>query len=111
MGKPIGGEGRSGACRVWVGGVLDRHLGRLADEVVLRAAGHQMHHVTCSVRASQNVSPLQETYKRYKKKNTVQRRELWIHKKLSLHGCSQDIYACPDLLSHVLLHHMLGVGW
>lgn len=31
-----------------VGCALDSHLGRLADEVVLHPAGHQVHHITCS---------------------------------------------------------------
>lgn len=38
------GSSRGGVCCA-----LDRHLSRLADEVVLHPAGHQVHHITCTV--------------------------------------------------------------
>lgn len=42
-----------GARWMCVGCTLDSHLCRLADEVVLHPAGHQVHHITCSMRVSQ----------------------------------------------------------
>lgn len=50
------GSGRGGVYRVCVGCALDGHLSRLADEVVLHPAGHQVHHITCRVRVSQKQS-------------------------------------------------------
>lgn len=52
MRQTIRREGSGGACRMCVGCALDSHLGRLADEVVLHPAGHQVHHITCGVSES-----------------------------------------------------------
>lgn len=53
MRQAIGrGSSRGGVCRVCAGCALDSHLGRLADEVVLHPTGHQVHHITCTVRGT-----------------------------------------------------------
>lgn len=50
------GSSRGGVCRVCVDCALDSHLGRLADEVVLNPTGHQVHHISCRMSASQRHS-------------------------------------------------------
>lgn len=46
MRQSICRESSGGACWMRVGCALDSHLCRLADEVVLHPAGHQVHHIT-----------------------------------------------------------------